>query len=245
MLYDFLPDAAISKYCRDITGNMNAACGRLDSNTDLTFGGHGKYQTAGYVYEQFGLPFPAYNGAFDVSGPGAGCFTGQKCSVSQKVCSTTAPVITCGATEGTCSLAPTCSGGIDPGALPGLERYPAGNSPLAGKVYEYWTLWPAPVHNTELNHSYYNPRLTYDPPIRRSTPPPTRCCRRGRRRRIRNISIRTTTFCGATRGVLCGRNTGQSRRRPARIRHQPTLPRPVRALSHRPAVAARHRAAPA
>src|SRR3974390_1053988 len=27
MLYDFLPDAAISKYCRDITGNMNAACG--------------------------------------------------------------------------------------------------------------------------------------------------------------------------------------------------------------------------
>ncbi|TMH37620.1 MAG: hypothetical protein E6H66_02040 [Betaproteobacteria bacterium] len=63
MLYDFLPDAAISKYCRDITGNMNAACGRLDSNTDLTFGGHGKYQTAGYVYEQFGLPFPAYNGA--------------------------------------------------------------------------------------------------------------------------------------------------------------------------------------
>ncbi|TMH37621.1 MAG: hypothetical protein E6H66_02045, partial [Betaproteobacteria bacterium] len=31
-------------------------------------------------------------------------------------------------------------------------------------MYEYWTLWPAPVHNTELNHSYYNPRLTYDPP---------------------------------------------------------------------------------
>src|SRR6266436_7988830 len=44
MLYDFLPDSAIAKYCRDITGNMNAACGHIDQNTDLTFAGHGKYQ---------------------------------------------------------------------------------------------------------------------------------------------------------------------------------------------------------
>ena len=64
----------------------------------------------------------------------------------------------------------TCSGGIDPGPLPGLERYPGPpgplKSPLAGKPYEYWTLWPAPVHNTELNHAYYNPRLDYEPPIK-------------------------------------------------------------------------------
>src|SRR5205085_10836753 len=59
-----------------------------------------------------------------------------------------------------------------PGALPGIERYPnpAGpppaRSPKAGREYEYWTLWPAPVHNSELNHIYYNPRLTYDPPVR-------------------------------------------------------------------------------
>ncbi len=39
-------------------------------------------------------------------------------------------------------------------------------SPLADKAYEYWTLWPAPVHNTELNHAYYNPRLDYEPPVR-------------------------------------------------------------------------------
>ena len=144
MLYDFLPDDAVSKYCRDITGNMNAACGKLDLNFDLTLIGHGKYQTGGYIYEQYGMPFPAYYNGFDTSGPGAGCDT-------------------------TSLATSTCTGGIDPGALPGLERYPGppgpGKSSLAGKPYEYWTLWPAPVHNTELNHSYYNPRLNYDPPV--------------------------------------------------------------------------------
>ncbi len=64
MLYDFLPDSAILKYCRDATGNMNAACGRFDSNTDLSLINHGKYQTPGYIYEQFGFPFPAYNVEF-------------------------------------------------------------------------------------------------------------------------------------------------------------------------------------
>ena len=38
-------------------------------------------------------------------------------------------------------------------------------SPQAGLPYEYWELWPAPVHNSALNHMYYNPRLTYDPPV--------------------------------------------------------------------------------
>ncbi|MEO8739803.1 MAG: PilC/PilY family type IV pilus protein [Casimicrobiaceae bacterium] len=145
MLYDFLPDSAISKYCRDATGNMNAACGQFDSNVDLSLIGHGKYVTPGFVYEQFGFPFPAYNSSFDTSGPGAGCDT-------------------------TILATSTCSGGIDPGPLPGIERYPGppapGRSPKAGKAYEYWTLWPAPVHNTELNRAYYNPRITYEPPIR-------------------------------------------------------------------------------
>jgi len=145
MLYDFLPDAAISKYCRDATGKMNAACGQFDNNVDLTLIGHGKYVTAGFVYEQFGFPYPAYNASFDTSGPGAGCDTA--------VLATS-----------------TCSGGISPGPLPGIERYPGppapGRSPAAGKAYEYWTLWPAPVHNTELNRAYYNPRITYQPPVR-------------------------------------------------------------------------------
>ena len=145
MLYDFLPDTAIRKFCRDATGKMNAACGRVDSNFDLTLVGHGKYTTAGYIYEQFGFPFPAYDASFDTSGPGAGCQL--------------TPFITS-----------SCTGGVDPGPLPGLERYPGppgpGKSPSADKPYEYWSLWPAPVHNTELNHAYYNPRLDYEPPVR-------------------------------------------------------------------------------
>ncbi len=145
MLYDFLPDQAILTYCRDATGNMNAVCGVYDTQTDLTLIGHGKYQTGGYIYEQFGFPFPAYDSRFDASGPGAGC--GNLTSLPNS----------------------TCSGGIDPGPLPGLERYPGPPGPLkspkAGLPYEYWTLWPAPVHNTELNHAYYNPRLTYEPPV--------------------------------------------------------------------------------
>ncbi len=55
--------------------------------------------------------------------------------------------------------------------MPGLDVYPnpAGpppaKSPKAGLPYEYWTLWPAPAHNSELNHVYYNPRAQYDPPL--------------------------------------------------------------------------------
>ncbi len=151
MLYDFLPDTVIGNtagfnYCRDITGKMNAACGKFDQAVNLTAAGRGKYISPGYVYEQAGYPFPAYDPTYTDSGPGAGCSPlGQPST--------------------------TCSGGIAPGALPGLERYPnpAGpppaKSPMAGKVYEYWTLWPAPAHNSELNHVYYNPRLTYDPPF--------------------------------------------------------------------------------
>src|SRR5665213_2595313 len=56
-----------------------------------------------------------------------------------------------------------------PGALPGITNYPlspgaSGASPMAGKPYEYWLLWPAPAHNSALNHLYYNPILTYATP---------------------------------------------------------------------------------
>jgi hypothetical protein len=146
MLFDFLPDTVIGKYCRDITGSMNANCGDPGQNIDITSLSRGKYVTPGYIFQQYGVPFVGYNGAYSVSGPGAGC--------------------TFASLGGT-----TCFGGVDPGPLPGLERYPnppgppPAKSPKAGQEYEYWTLWPAPVHNSEFNHIYYNPRLTYDPPL--------------------------------------------------------------------------------
>src|SRR5438552_47007 len=146
MLFDFLPDSVVGTYCRDITGKMGAACGLSGQNTDLTATGRGKYVTPGYIFEQYGMPFGLTNPAYDTSGPGAGC------------------VFTPAGSD-------TCSGGIPPGALPGLDVYPnpAGpppaKSPKAGQPYEYWTLWPAPVHNGAFNHAYYDPRLTYVPPV--------------------------------------------------------------------------------
>jgi type IV pilus assembly protein PilY1 len=173
MLYDFLPDTVIGRdtvanplasgannYCRNITGKMTYQCGLFDSAIDLSAAGRGTLVTPGYAFEQFGYPFPAYQStiqvqtpiglsapvAIDNSGPGAGC--------TQLGLPTT-----------------TCMGGTDPGPSPGLERYPnppgppPAKSPKAGKVYEYWTLWPAPAHNSEVNHLYYNPRITYEPPL--------------------------------------------------------------------------------
>ena len=139
MLFDYLPDSVISTYCRGMTGSMSANCGTPGNNTV------GKYVTPGHTFQQYGLPFSAMNPAFDPSGPGAGC------------------------------IAANCSAGIDPAPTPvvlapwtlypGIERYPAGTSPKATQPYEYWTLWPAPAHNSEFNHVYYNPRQQYDPPL--------------------------------------------------------------------------------
>src|ERR1022692_3711042 len=146
MLFDYLPDTVIGKYCRDMTGAMNASCGISGQNNDLTSVNRGKYVTPGFVFEQYGMPYPAYNPAYDASGPGAGCLFAPAGSA-------------------------TCSGGIAPGPLPGIDVYPnpAGpppaKSPSAGQMYEYWTLCPAPAHNSELNHLYYNPREQYDPPL--------------------------------------------------------------------------------
>ncbi len=159
MLYDFLPDYVIDGYCRSGSGKMDALCGYGGSVYDFSAAvpTGGKYLTPGYIYQQFNVPFKAYigaAGAFDVSGPGAGCELVN-------------PPF-------------RCSGGIDPTVIPvtnvadpvGLRTYPAYNattnptaSPQAGEPFEYWLLWPAPAHNSALNKLYYNPRLTYDPPI--------------------------------------------------------------------------------
>ena len=50
---------------------------------------------------------------------------------------------------------------IPSASRPTRRRHP----PMPAKPYEYWLLWPAPAHNSALNKLYYNPRLTYDPPI--------------------------------------------------------------------------------
>src|SRR5450755_381769 len=115
MLFDFLPDNVVGdrvhntkKYCRDITGKMNEFCGFDGQNTDLTGVSRGKYVTPGYIFEQYGMPFGATNPAFDASGPGAGCLFTPAGST-------------------------TCSGGIPPGALPGLEVYPNPAGPPPAK----------------------------------------------------------------------------------------------------------------
>jgi type IV pilus assembly protein PilY1 len=140
MLFDFLPDDVIQNNCRGMTGIKNANCGFAGQNTV------GRYVTVGHTFQQYGMPFSATNPAFDISGPGAGCI-GAACSTG-------------------IDPAPTPPGALVTWTLyPGIERYPLGTSPKAGQPYEYWTLWPAPAHNSEFNKISYNPRQQYDPPI--------------------------------------------------------------------------------
>jgi hypothetical protein len=142
MLSDFLPDyVATGFFCRNGLGAGSAACGNIGAISDFTFVGGGKYSSPGYIFSQYGVPYSNYATGFDASGPGAGCYGG-------------AP--------------PTCSPGIDPGPLPGIAIYPAGPAaswPNSLRPYQYWLMWPPAVHNSALNHMYYNPRLTYDPPV--------------------------------------------------------------------------------
>jgi type IV pilus assembly protein PilY1 len=141
MLFDFLPDYVVGAYCRSGTGAMTAACGNVGAANDFTAVGGGKYFSPGYTYQQYTHPYSKYTGTYDAAGPGAGCFPGSP---------------------------PTCSQAIDPGALPGVAIYPAGPQPSwpnSGKPYEYWLMWPAPAHSAGLNAIYYDPRLTYEPPV--------------------------------------------------------------------------------
>ncbi len=142
MLFDFLPDYVIKAYCRDGTGKMGAVCGEAGMANDFSAVGYGKFMSPGYVAQQWKIPYATYVSGYDDSGPGAGC------DVS--------------------GFPPRCSGGVDPTAgntvTPGIERYPT-TSPLGGQLYEYWKMWPAPVHNAAFNKLYYNPSLTYDPPV--------------------------------------------------------------------------------
>jgi type IV pilus assembly protein PilY1 len=141
MLFDFLPDYVASAYCRGGTGAMTAACGNVGAASDFTLQSGGKYFSPGYAFEQYNYPYSTYTKSYDPSGPGAGCYGGTP---------------------------PTCSSGIDPGPLPGISAYPVGPQltwPNSQQPYEYWLLWPAPAHSASLNALYYDPRLTYDPPV--------------------------------------------------------------------------------
>src|SRR5438128_4516911 len=57
MLYDFLPDTVVNNYCRDGTGKMNTSCGFNGAPIDV---GTGRNLTVQYIWEQFGMPYPAY-----------------------------------------------------------------------------------------------------------------------------------------------------------------------------------------
>ena len=156
MLYDFLPDYVIDAYCRSGIGQDGRVCAATAAASTTSpprcppaaSTSPPATSTSSTTSRTRRTSAPA--AAFDVSGPGAGCELVN-------------PPF-------------RCSTGIDPtagGTNPvGLKTYPAYNattnptaSPQAGKPFEYWLLWPAPAHNSALNKLYYNPRLTYDPPI--------------------------------------------------------------------------------
>ncbi len=177
MLSDWLPEAVarddytVNLNCRDGVGKMTSICGSPGGSNDFTaFGGAtDKFYSPGFTSQQFGYPFPQYSGnsgvaagvPYDPSGPGAGCYAG---------------------TVGPPATSPTCYHGVDPVNLPGGLTQPNGignfpvadvndptsppnNWPLAAQPYPYWQLWPAPVHNAAVNALYYNPELTYAPPV--------------------------------------------------------------------------------
>src|SRR4051794_4649206 len=145
MLDDFLPDFVISGWCRDAAGKMSAACGDRGAKADLTSLGRGRYLSPGYIMSEWGVPYSRYvtdPNVYDASGLGAGCglIGGQF----------------------------MCAAGVDPtlgNSVPvGLERFPA-SSKRSGQLIEYAAMWGAPVHNAAFNKIYYNPALTYDPPV--------------------------------------------------------------------------------
>jgi type IV pilus assembly protein PilY1 len=163
MLSDWLPEAVAADdftpnpHCRGGLGAMGSVCGSIGGANDYTAfaGATNKYFSPGWTAQQFNYPYSKYTGTYDASGPGAGCFPGNP---------------------------PTCYHGVDPVNLPGGLTRPGGIGnfpiadpndatsppvgwPLAGQPYPYWQLWPAPAHNAAVNTLYYNPELTYAPPV--------------------------------------------------------------------------------
>ncbi len=161
MLYDFLPDYVVgSKFCRDATGASMAFCGY--SGSPANAGPGGQYVSPQYIWAQ-----PARRDAEHRRRAIPGVCDRRQRSARQFQPKAVYQQRSRGRMQSHAHFPnpPTCTGGIDPGALPGISIYPvASGSPKAGLPYEYWLLWPAPVHNSALNHMYYNPRLTYDPP---------------------------------------------------------------------------------
>ncbi len=95
-------------------------------------------------------------GAFDISGPGAGCEARQPA----------VPLLDRHRPDGRADH--RMSRSDRPQDLPRRTTrrpIPTASTARRGKPFEYWLLWPAPAHNSALNKIYYNPRLTYDPPI--------------------------------------------------------------------------------
>ncbi len=163
MLADWLPEAVAADdytpnlHCRGPLGAMGSACGSIGGANDYSSfaGATNKYFSPGWTAQQFNYPYSKYTGNYDSSGPGAGCYPGNP---------------------------PTCYHGVDPVNLPGGVTQPNGIGnfgiadpndatsppvgwPLAAQPYAYWQLWPAPVHNAAVNTLYYNPELTYAPPV--------------------------------------------------------------------------------
>jgi type IV pilus assembly protein PilY1 len=178
MLSDWLPEAVaaddfdINPHCRGglgmmgstypsppatVAGLLDSVCGSTGAANDYSAfaGATNKYFSPGWTAQQYNYPYSKYTGNYDASGPGAACYPGNP---------------------------PTCFHGVDPVNLPGGLTQPSGIGnfpipdpndatsppvgwPLAGQPYPYWQLWPAVVHNSAVNTLYYNPQLTYAPPV--------------------------------------------------------------------------------
>jgi hypothetical protein len=118
MLYDFLPDSVIgtrtgvNNYCRDITGRMNAQCGLFDIAIDLTAQGRGRTRVRLCLraVPVSGVPEHDSTEVLRVTLPKPIDNSGLVPDATRWQSDT------------------TCSGGIDPGALPGLMISEPGGS---------------------------------------------------------------------------------------------------------------------
>ena len=192
MLSDWLPEAVarddfdINYFCRDGVGAMTSVCGSTGASN--SFGtAPDQFYSPGFTAQQFGYPFPLTTGnvgpaaaqPYDPSGPGAGCFQGPA-FVPPTCYHGVDPTLGGSQPNGIGNFPipdpndPTSPpvgwplAGSTPYTSP-VNPEPLFNLPYANAapygVYPYWQLWPAPVHNAAVNALYYNPQLTYEPPV--------------------------------------------------------------------------------